>query len=180
MIIGLVGKKRVGKDTVADYLCNKYGFIKYGFADPIKQIGQLMFDFSPDEELKEVVDKRWGISPREFYQKFGTEYGQYILPNQFPQIFKNIDSKSFWVKRFQIWYEKNKDKKIVITDIRFLHEFNIIKDMGGYIIKIKRETGLVDNHISENLELSDDNFSSIVHNNGTKDQLLEKIKYLKN
>ena len=33
MIIGLCGKKRVGKDTVADYLVNKYGFVKYSIVN---------------------------------------------------------------------------------------------------------------------------------------------------
>ena len=37
-IIGILGNKRVGKDTVADYLVKNYGFIKYNFADPIKEI----------------------------------------------------------------------------------------------------------------------------------------------
>ena len=83
-IIGLSGYKGSGKDTVADFLCEKYGFIKYGFADPIKEIAKIMFDFSEDETLKEVVDERWGISPREFYQKFGTEYGQFITGQMIP------------------------------------------------------------------------------------------------
>ena len=177
MIIGLVGKKRVGKDTVADFLCEKYGFIKYGFADPIKEIAKIMFDFSEDETLKEVVDERWGISPREFYQKFGTEYGQFIMPEQFPKVFENIDKRSFWVKRFQIWYEKNKDKNVVITDIRFLHEYNEINDMGGYIIKIVRKTGLEDKHISENLDID---IPVVIENNGNVEDLYNKIVYLIN
>ena len=177
MIIGLVGKKRVGKDTVADFLCKKYGFIKYGFADPIKEIAKIMFDFSTDESLKEVIDERWGISPREFYQKFGTEYGQFIMPQHFPKIFNDIDKKGFWVKRFQIWYEKNKDKNIVITDIRFMHEYEEIKKMGGYIIKIVRDTGLVDNHVSENFNID---IPVTIKNNGSKEDLFRQIVYLIN
>lgn len=174
MIIGLVGKKRVGKDTVADFLCDKYDFVKYGFADPIKEVGKIMFDFQEDQ-IKDEIDERWGISPREFYQKFGTEYGQFIMPQHFPELFRNIDTRGFWVKRFQIWYENNKDKNVVITDIRFLHEFEEIKNMGGYIIKIVRDTGLSDNHISENLEIDDNEFSTIVNNDGILEELLEKI-----
>ena len=43
MIIGLAGKKGSGKDTIAEYLCAQYGFINYGFGDPIKEIGRIMF-----------------------------------------------------------------------------------------------------------------------------------------
>lgn len=34
-IIGLHGLPGVGKDTIADYLCEHYGFIKRAFADPL-------------------------------------------------------------------------------------------------------------------------------------------------
>ena len=37
MIIGIVGNKNVGKDTLADYLVKEKGFIKYAFADPLKE-----------------------------------------------------------------------------------------------------------------------------------------------
>ena len=69
LIIALSGKKRSGKDTVADYLVERFGFVKYGFADPIKEIGKIMFDFSEEQlntDKKEEIDKRWGISPRQF------------------------------------------------------------------------------------------------------------------
>ena len=32
LIIGLVGKERVGKDTFADYVITKYGFEKYNLS----------------------------------------------------------------------------------------------------------------------------------------------------
>jgi hypothetical protein len=37
MLIALSGKKRRGKDTVANYLVEKYGFNKHGFADKVKE-----------------------------------------------------------------------------------------------------------------------------------------------
>ena len=45
MIIALTGKKGCGKDTIANYLVEKYGFINYGFADPIKEVGKILFGF---------------------------------------------------------------------------------------------------------------------------------------
>ena len=49
MIIGIYGKKRSGKDTIANFLCEKYGFIKYGFGDPIKDIAKIMFGFTEEQ-----------------------------------------------------------------------------------------------------------------------------------
>ena len=58
MLIGLLGKKRVGKDTVAEYLIEKYNFIRYAFADPIKEIAGIMFNFSYEQlygNQKEII-----------------------------------------------------------------------------------------------------------------------------
>ena len=63
MIIGISGKKRSGKDTISDYLIQEYKFIKYGFADPIKDIAKIIFGFT-EEQLygneKDIIDLRWG------------------------------------------------------------------------------------------------------------------------
>jgi len=37
LVIGLCGRKRVGKDTVAEYLKKQFGFTQYAFADPLKE-----------------------------------------------------------------------------------------------------------------------------------------------
>jgi len=36
-LIGLIGRKRAGKDTVADVLVAEYGYTKVAFADPLKR-----------------------------------------------------------------------------------------------------------------------------------------------
>tara|TARA_Y100000389_G_C17338750_1_gene452127 strand:+ start:189 stop:764 length:576 start_codon:yes stop_codon:yes gene_type:complete len=181
LIIALSGKKRSGKDTVADYLVERFGFVKYGFADPIKEIGKIMFDFCEQQlntNNKEEIDKRWGITPRQFMQRFGTDYGQFVFPKHFPEIFKDINERDFWLKRFDIWYQKQNNLKIVVSDVRFLHEFEHLKKMEAYMFKIKRKDLISkDGHISENeLDLlDDDNFNLIINNDSTKEELYEFI-----
>jgi hypothetical protein len=188
MIIGLCGKKRVGKDTVADYLVNKYGFVKYSFSQPIKEVAKIMFDFSDEQlygDLKENEDPRWGISPRHFFQNFGTEYMQYIFPTHFPNSTKTIPNKCFWVKRFMIWYYKEKEKdpniKVVIADVRFVHEFNSLKKINAYLIKIENDNiSNLDTHCSENElnELKKEDYSYIIHNNKSVTELYSEIDKL--
>ena len=63
MIIGITGKKRTGKDTISDFLVKKYYFVKYGFADPIKDIARIIFGFTENqlfEKEKDMVYKNWG------------------------------------------------------------------------------------------------------------------------
>ena len=185
MIIGICGKKRSGKDTIADILVNTYDFKKYAFGDPIKKVAKIIFNFSEEQlygESKDLVDERWGISPREFFQKFGTDYGQYYFNEQFPNILKD-KPRNLWVEVFHQWYEnqRNNDRnlKIVISDVRFQHEIDKIKELGGYIIKVERNSiNLKDSHLSEN-EIDNihmDNFNLIINNEGTKEDLFKIIK----
>lgn len=148
-LIGILGRKRCGKDTLGAYMIEKYGYIRFAFADPIKDILKTMFDLS-DEQLnndKEKIDERWGVSPRTILQKFGTEICRNNLENFIPNI--KLDGDTLWVKLFKIFYEKNKDKDIVVTDVRFLDELNAIRSFGGKIVKINRDNLEFDCHSSE-------------------------------
>ena len=182
LIIALSGKKRSGKDTVADYLVERFGFVKYGFADPIKEIGKIMFDFSEEQlnsDKKEEIDERWGISPRQFMQRFGTDYGQFVFPKHFPEIFKSINKRDLWLKRFDIWYQKQDNLKIVVSDVRFLHEFEHLQKKEAYIFRVKRKIlENKDGHISENeLDLmDDDNFNLIINNDSSQEELYKFIE----
>ena len=42
-------KKGSGKDTVSEYLINHYGYNRYAFGDPVKDVCRVMFNFSEDQ-----------------------------------------------------------------------------------------------------------------------------------
>ena len=185
-IIGLCGNKRAGKDSFADHLISKYKTIqKYSFAGPLKKACQIMFCLSAEQidgTLKETVDKRWGLSPRQIFQTFGTD----LIRNEYPKLVPGSKvekiGSSFWVYRFQIWYEnwikENPKKVLIITDIRFPDEFEVLKNMGGTIIKITRPSySINDNHISEkNISKIDGDYHII--NEGTLNEYQNKIEQL--
>lgn len=54
MLIGISGLAGSGKDTCADFLVRKHGFVKVGFADPMKRICRDVYGFS--------VGQLWGPS----------------------------------------------------------------------------------------------------------------------
>lgn len=155
IIIALIGKKQSGKDTFYNILeKNGYNMHQVAFATPIKQIAKILFDFN-DEELygskKEIVNEEWGIKPREFYQIFGTEIFQHDIHKYLPSL--KCKQKTIWanILRKNIEEMRHTSKIIVITDLRHIHEKEIIQDLPNiYFVKINRNNiANIDNHISE-------------------------------
>lgn len=154
-LIGITGLKRSGKDTCGLFLIEKHNYVKYSFAGALKNACSeiFMFDYEQTEgSKKEEFDDRWNINPRKVFQRFGTEIFRESLDKFFPEM-KHLKN-NFWIYRFRIWYKQqiknNPDIKIVITDVRFSNEADIIKELGGIIIKVTRKNlKNNDNHSSE-------------------------------
>jgi hypothetical protein len=182
VLIGLLGKKRSGKDTVADHLVLNKDFIKKSFADPLKDVIKILFGFNEEQlygHLKEAIDDNWNVTPRETMQFIGTD----IVRNQFHKLIPDIGN-DFWLKHFELWYQNNKHQNIVIADVRFQNEVDLILSLGGTIIKLERnDSNLhlnIDDHISE-IEIDNIvNHSTIINNNGTINDLYNKINNLLN
>ena len=154
-IIALTGKKQSGKDVMASYFV-KRGFIHYKFADPIKELCSNVFLWDDDwvnGQYKETVDPRWGISPREAQQLIGTELFRQYLPVK-SEGFRIKTEKNIWVNRFRYWYQNlfltDMFPNVVISDLRFLNEAEVVREMGGSIVRIDRPSITInDSHASE-------------------------------
>lgn len=185
-IIGIIGKKNSGKDTIGNYLCEKFDYNRYAFGDPVKEVCKILFSLSDEQlinrESKEKIDDRWGISPRQMFQRIGTDFAQFQIFKLFPELKSKLKYRELWVDIFEKWQAKelNKNKKIVITDVRFKHEAEKIKKMGGIILKINRDGCSNDNHLSEN-ELNSipaDFIDYTIDNNYTLNDLYSQIDTL--
>jgi len=179
-LIGLVGQKQVGKDTLADFIVKKYGYTKMSLAQPLKEACKSIFQLSNEQvngNLKEVPDARWNnVTPRKLLQTVGTQLFRDELIKHIPEL--NNMENTIWIHNFNLWYEKNKDKKIVISDIRFIDEANMITNHGGTLIKItKGEFNNNDLHQSEQ-ELSNIQYDILIENHGTIDEYYNKIDNL--
>ena len=81
-LIMITGHKRAGKDTMGDYLVEYHSYTKAQPMACFKDAIQQWFGFTGEQmngRLKEVVDPRWGISPRELMQLFGTDLMKDVL-----------------------------------------------------------------------------------------------------
>lgn len=184
MLIGISGEIGSGKSTLSDFIVSKYGFIEYSFAKPLKEIAMIL-GFEPHQlygtqEDKLETNNFWNISAREFLQKFGTEVCRDFLPRVIPKM--SLNGQTLWVRLFEKFYLDNRDKNIIISDVRYLDEAASIKKLGGYIIRIEREKfipreiPLFVNNI--NFHKSETEMSHIVSdykiiNNSTKEKLFE-------
>ena len=153
-IIGILGKKRHGKDTMADYLVEKYGMYKVTLSGVLKGICKELFMFTDEQlygDLKEELDSRWGISPRRAMQFIGTDVmREYATQKLFPHMNGN-----YWLKRTEAEIEKlrmehEKNIDIIVADLRFQNEVDWVNNLGGVVIKIERPSVInKDEHISE-------------------------------
>jgi len=177
-IIGLVGRRRSGKDAAADYLTTAYGYTKRKFAAPLKSAIGALFDFSEEQlegELKDVVDPRWGASPRRLMQYFGTDVMQHNMQLVLPSI-----GRGFAVKRMFIGEGSGGGQGMVaISDVRFVHEAVAIRERGGVLLKLIRNNVVggwdgIDAHTSET-ELEGIICDKIIENNGDLEGLYRGI-----
>jgi len=135
-LIGLTGRKRCGKGTVAAMLPN---YRCLSFAAPIKRMLMAVGVTPAEIEDKETILPRFGASPRFMMQTLGTEWGRDIVS---PQLWTGL-----------AYREANPILKIglgvVFDDLRFDNEAQLVKDMGGVIWCIERPNLASDSHVSE-------------------------------
>jgi dephospho-CoA kinase len=152
-IIAICGARRCGKDTLAHILEEHYGYKHLKISQELKSIVSQLFSFNQEQlenDNKDFVDERYGITPREIMQFFGTEMMQYKLGELLPSM-----GKKFWIKLFIERYIKtNPYEKIVVSDMRFIHEYEELKKYNALVVQIKRNNNpykndKLDNHISE-------------------------------
>lgn len=138
MIIGLVGFKNSGKDTVARIISEQYEYKIESFAKPVKDITSILFnwdrkllegDTEESRNWREKSDWYWSklmnrsFSPREALQMIGTE------------CMRNVVHNDIWV--FALMHRCHL-KNVIVTDVRFKNEIDAIRNNGGRIIQIQR------------------------------------------
>lgn len=169
MIIGLSGKARAGKDTVAAILVEKYGFTKLAFADAIKVA---TYKLDPIVSLS-------GLRLQHLVDSSGWEHAK-----QFPEVRRLLQVMGTEVGREmfdeQIWIEMamtgvKSDSKIVFSDVRFRNEAEEIKYQGGQVWRITRAINADnDDHLSET-QLDSWLFDQYIPNNGTLEDLEKEV-----
>jgi dephospho-CoA kinase len=177
-IIAICGLKRSGKDTIADALCHDYGYQKVKIATPLKEALKTLFkltDSQVEGNEKDMVDPRWGIEPRKLMQFIGTEVMQYHLQEVLPNV-----GRTFWIKLLieeHIANNKQFDKKFVIPDLRFKHEYDLLAQHNAVFWRVERfeKESIHETHSSE-IEYLDIPVEHVFKNEGSKEELEHLVR----
>jgi hypothetical protein len=194
-IIGLTGFAQSGKDSVGQILVRRAGFKRLAFADALRVS---LYKLNPKIESEIEIQSRgfweWisGEPPRthkkeirvqdlvktigwdeakvkypeirELLQKLGTESG------------REIHGQDCWTNIIKRQIAAEPYQNFVITDVRFPNEADVIKSMGGTVIKIEREgIGSVNGHISDK---GIDNWEWKLENNSSFEALEGNLMYI--
>lgn len=149
-LIGIVGRSRVGKDTLASYFSETHEVRR--LAQPVKDACKALYgwcDIYVEGPAKEFIDERWGVSPRQamvhITKTFQDKYG----PN-------------FFTRRLvEEWDGKT---SIIIPDVRYKYDVDEIKRLGGVTIKVTRESG-PQHEFESGVDLLEADYT--IENNGT-------------
>lgn len=166
MIIGISGKKQVGKDTAARIIQKNFPNTKIlHFADILKDMCIKYFGLKEEDvyttEGKQRYNSFWGMTNRQILQKIGTDCFR-----------KNFD-QNVWVKLMELKLE-NQFGCVVIPDVRFNNEAQMILQKFGIVINITRDSKENDTHVSEN-GLSQKYITYSIENNGSFQELEDKL-----
>ena len=147
-LIGILGRSRSGKDTVANIIMSLYPnqYIVQRFAQPIKNALKEIYDFTPEQledDEKELLDSRYNITPRKAMQEMTAHYLE-------------KHGGGFFSERVFIKYDREHtiSQGIIIPDVRYEHDINAIRTRGGIIIKIIRPSLIVtqQHSVEDNIE----------------------------
>lgn len=172
-LIGISGYARSGKDTVGQYLVERYGYQRVAFADAVRHAVLLLDPMVKCEfgyvRLGHIVQSDgWDAAKvnydeiRRLLQVMGTEVGRMLL------------GENVWI---EIAGRKMEGlDRVVITDVRFENEAAAIREWGGQVWRINRPgVGAVNGHASEALAFDSD---VIVENDGALSDLFSTVDSL--
>lgn len=161
-LIGFCGLAGAGKSFAASHLCRAHGYQRLRFAEPLKAMLRVigLTDAHIEGELKETPSPLLcGKTPRHAMQTLGTEYGRVCI------------GPDFWVDAWkrQADLALSEGHSVVVDDVRFPNEAQVIWRMGGKLVRVVRKDAepiaVVGAHASENA-LAPTLFDAILGNDG--------------
>lgn len=148
-LIALTGKAGCGKTTVANRLVRDHGFIRYSFATPLKDMLRAV-GVDKDTPIPDL-----DVTPRYMMQTLGTDWGRKMIHPDIWVILarQHLTRMLAPPSATRLTRHPHRRPGVVIDDLRFDNEAELIHDLGGTVILLQRSDhhpdATVDAHASE-------------------------------
>lgn len=160
-LIGISGKKHSGKDEAYKAIVAAYPLLKVariGFADALK--AEIAVAFGTSVEYIEANKSKF----RHILQAWG--HGR-----------REITNKAYWIDKVARLLHESTADIVIIPDVRYLNEAELIHMLKGYLVRIERSCLPVDDpHSSETSLDGYQRFDFVIQNNGTLTDLYKTVK----
>lgn len=183
--IAIAGRKRSGKDTAAAHLVEEFGYVRHGFADPLKEAALKLdpiVDADGDDygvdfyRLSTIIEwvgweKAKDTYPevRQILQRLGDEAG------------RQVHGEETWVRNLLRRAESANAEghPVVVPDVRYPNEAELLREAGFLVVRVDRPgygSPTPGEHASERVErLAVDR---VIVNDGSLNQLYAAISVL--
>src|SRR5690606_32695903 len=207
-LVGLIGKKRAGKDTVADVLVREYGYARVAFADPLKEAALALNPLVRVEDdetgpLREAGFPVGFVGGRVFRLAhlvgvIGWEAAKEVREvrrtlQRFGQGVREL-SPDFWLRQGMERAEELRTSTVhppvagvrprtvgapvVVTDVRYTNEADEIRRAGGYLVRVLRPGQASTDTHSSEVELDAYPTNRVIVNDGTLDDVQREARLL--
>lgn len=171
-LLALIGPKQSGKTTLANLL-KDHGWQTTSFSTPIKRmLGTLLLDQGVNgKDVTQILYGDQKETPTPFLNYKTPRHAMQTLGSEW----RDLIHKDLWI---DIWLRTIdlKNEKIIVDDVRFIHEANRIKSLGGKLIKISRlEIENFDPHSSEQ-ELNKIIPDFVIYNDSVPEYMFYQLK----
>ena len=186
MFIGLASvKPQVGKSTVANYLMERHRFCGTECSDPVVYIAKKYFGFNGNKHnpQQRLILQKVGLMGKEIEPTLWLYYSLMFNGPSPPYTFMDWEKyTNFKKKCLSDGVERTLGyPSIYIGGVRSPDEADEVLKLGGQVWLVRRkavENSEVSKHKVENQLSSYDKFTAIINNDGTINELYQKVEEL--
>ena len=181
--IGLAGKSGSGKDVVADYICEQYGYRKVAVADAIRdEVADFLFEIFDNTQDTHFQDGPHVDAIRDAFMQMvyekPTPHAMRILLQWWGTEYRRSQDSDYWVK--QLVAKMPEEDFVVVSDVRLPIEMDAIHAAGGEVWFVERpgvDPVGIPNHLTE-IGLDGATFDRKILNDKSLDELRAKVDFI--
>jgi hypothetical protein len=189
ILVGIGHEHRSGKDTVAQFLVENFGFTRVGFADALyEECRNLLIAVVPREKRLGHFDRPYMLEAPDCDGDAGKGFAYMGMTEKDPLLLqwwgtnvRRSQNPDYWIDRVASKLSTlPSETRVVLPDTRFPNEAEFIRARGGLLWKVARPNRPIDRPVDHPSEtaLQDYSWDEVIQNDGTLDDLQIRVRTL--